>query len=310
MFLACRFSRDIGAVAALPPMRRISGVAAVAASALLSGCFLIPQSGPEEDTRGGFHDVTINWRMLNLDGTPMSACPPGYTTIFAHLYVQGLVEPEDAFLQLPCTAQGSLTQPVATSGRLMDPATKNLGAHAYWEYTGQKDFWLDVTEETGNSYAARSFVRYVENLSSDQTIDFDIYPEGGVAVAAWELDSTLTGAPLASCASAGVDEIEFAYRVYTDTNAPLVVAAKWPCTAVDPDFYFDPDGSRLLDPNAPGNYNLGSGHTKGIAPEAYFVELRAKRAGVIVGRSMSVYHSEKGNIPRRVQNTEIPIDDR
>ncbi len=283
-------------------------MAAVAASALLSGCFLIPVSEDEEDTRGDFHDITINWRMLNLDGTPMTACPPGFTTLVAHLYVLGYVEPSDALLKQTCTPQGSLTQPVATSGKLMDPETKDLAVHGYYPYSGMKDIWLDVTEETQSALAAQSLLRHYENLGSDQTIDFDIYPAGGVAVAAWELDSTLTGAPLASCAAAGVDEVELAYRVYSDTNAPLVVAGKWPCTNDDEDFYYDPDGNSTL--RSPDDHRLGAGHTKGIAPEDYFVELRAKRSGTVVGRSMSVYHGEKGNIAHRVSSAEIPIDDR
>lgn len=77
-----------------------------------------------DDTRAGLHDVTAKWHLRQLDGTLMAACPPGFTDIFVHLYKgPSYVEPPDALVRTPCTPEGSLTQPVATEGRLLDPNT-------------------------------------------------------------------------------------------------------------------------------------------------------------------------------------------
>ncbi len=291
-------------------MRSSSLIASLAASALLSGCFLIPASEEEEDQRTGFHDVTISWKLKNLDGSVMSSCPAGFTNLYIHMYKSGYVEPEDAFQNIPCTPTGSITAKLATGGKLMDPESRDLAVHAWYEYDSWKDIWIDVTEETLRVTAATSSLHYIPNLTSDTSIDFDIYPAGGIPVVTWQLDSTLTGATLASCASAGVDTIEYAHRLWDDMNAPLVVHGSWPCTNVDPEFYYDPDGnSTLLSPDDP---KLGSGHvTKAFAPETYFVELRAKRNGQVVGTTTEAsFVSEKGNTPHRVLGAQIRITDR
>jgi hypothetical protein len=152
-----------------------------------------------------------------------------------------------------------------------------------------------------------SSVYYVDALTSDTTIDFDLSPGGGVGVAAWSLSSSLTSAPLTSCATAGVDQIEYAVRPYNDDTAPLVVGGSWPCEQIDPYFYYDPDGnSTLLDED----YELGSGHTRAYAPDDYYVELRAKRAGAVVGRGMGSFSAVDENGAHRINGSDIPINDR
>ena len=272
----------------------------------LASCVL-PSSGDEDDTRSGFHDVTVGWRLMNLDGSVMTSCPPGFTNLVTHLYVDGYVEPPDALIETPCTPQGSLTQPVATGGRLLDPEAEAEGYNAYFPYSPIKDIWIDLTEETRTAYAARSYLYHLENLASDKTIEFDIYPEGGVGVLAWTLISSLTSAPLSSCAAASVDEIEVAVRPWSDDTAPLQVIGTWPCDAVDPYFYYDPNANTtLLDEQ----YELGSGHTRAVAPGEYFVELRAKRGGSIVGTADSSVITGSENDAERILDSEIPVTDR
>jgi len=278
------------------------------ASALASGCIL--SGNQPDDSRSGFHDVTVTWHLKNIDGTPKTSCAAGFTTLYLHLYRQGFVEPPDALVKLPCTPDGSTTQRVATAGNLLDPSTRD-SAHAYFDYTPEKDIWLEVTEETDSVFSAVSFLYYVDNLSGDITIDYDIYPDGGMGVAPWSLNSGLTGAPLTSCATAGVDTIEYAVRPYADETAPLVVGGSWPCTQIDPYVYYNPDGNSTLidDP-----YTLGSGHTRAYAPDTYFVELRAKRAGVVVGKTDMTdpphVELQTGNSFHKISPSSIPITDR
>jgi hypothetical protein len=272
---------------------------------LLLGCLPNEQA---DDSRSGFHDVTVRWHLRKLDGSVMASCPAGFTTLFTHLYVAGFVEPPDALVKTPCTPEGSFTQRVATGGELVDPKTIHDEVHGYYDYHPSKDIWMDVTEETQTAYAAVSFLRHIE-LTSDTTIDFDIVPDGGVGVAAWRLVSKSTGAPLTSCASADVDEIEYATRPYVDDTAPLVVGGSWPCNQVDPFFFYDPDGnSTLLDPD---EYELGSGHTRALPPDSYYVELRAKRAGVIVGRSVDAsFYAYTKNAAHKINDPDIVMNDR
>jgi hypothetical protein len=182
-------------------------------SALSSGCLSSLSDEKADDSRSAFHDVTVRWHIKNLDGTVMASCPAGFTTLATHLYRVGFVEPPDGLIMTPCTPEGSLTKPVATEGYLIDETTRDEAVHGYYDYTPQKDIWIDVTEETQSAYAAVSFMYYVENLTSDMTIDFDLFPNGGVGVAAWSLSSSHSTAPLTSCATAGVDEIEYATRL-------------------------------------------------------------------------------------------------
>ena len=270
-----------------------------------SGCFLIPPEEKSDDSRSGFHDVTVKWHLRKNDGSLLSACPPGFTTVVTHLYVVGFVEPPDALIQTPCTPEGSITQPVATAGELLDPESAD-STKAYYDYHPEKDIWVDITEQTQTTYLASSFYFHTE-VTANQTIDFDIYPEGGIGVAAWELTSAANGAPLPKCQDAGVDEIEYAYRPYGDETAPLVVGGSWPCSQIDPYFYYDPDGnSTLIDKDA---FQAGSGHTKGLAPMSYYIELRAKRAGVVVGKSVDAsLNGDSQNIPHRIHSPIIPID--
>jgi hypothetical protein len=93
------------------PLVRVASsslLAWVAASSISCG------AGSKDDTRSGFHNVTVKWHLKNLDGTAMSACPAGFTTLVTHLYKIGYVEPPDALIVQPCTPDGSLTKPVAT----------------------------------------------------------------------------------------------------------------------------------------------------------------------------------------------------
>jgi len=278
------------------------------ASVLSAGCGLTSVDERADDSRSGFHDVTVRWHIRNVDGTVMRSCPAGYTTLVTHLYSVGFMEPPDALVTTPCTPEGSLTRPVATAGDLKADETcdQSVTVCGFYPYSPTKDIWMDITEETQSVYAAKSFYYHVEALASSTTIDFDIYPDGGVAVAAWSLTSSLTSARLTSCATARVDEIEYAVRPYGDDTAPLVVGGRWPCTQVDPYFYYDPDGnSTLFDPD---EYELGTGHTRGYLPGDYYVELRAKRAGVIVGRGEGSFVGRGENEAHRINGTEIPID--
>ncbi|HTL34313.1 MAG TPA: hypothetical protein VL326_14400 [Kofleriaceae bacterium] len=271
----------------------------------VAGCLL--ESGKADDSRSGFHDVTVKWHLRKLDGSLMAACPAGFTTLYTHLYRLGYVEPPDALVETPCTPEGSLTQKLATAGDLIDESTRDQDAHGYYDYHPEKDIWIDVSEETGRVNAASSFLMHTE-LKADMTIDFDIVPEGGVGVAAWQLISKGTMAPMASCASAGVDEIEYATRSYNSSD-PLVVGGSWPCTQIDPFFYYDPDGNSTL-PDADA-FQLGTGHTRALAPDSYYVELRAKRAGVVVGKSLDAsFYSMDKNEAHKINGAQIIIDDR
>lgn len=276
-------------------------------SSLATGCFLSEGSEREDDTRSDFHDVTVNWQLKNLNGTPMSACPTGFTKMVTHLYKYPFVEPPDSIVRMPCTPNGTLTRSLATAGDLIDENSRGTAAVAYYDYEPRKEIWLDVTEETEETFAAQTPF-YVTQLTSDLTIDFDIYPDGGVGVSAWSLVSSATSAKLASCAAAGVDEIEYAVRDYSDDTAPLVVGGSWPCDHADPYFFYSPRGNfNIPDPE---EHQLGVGHTKGYAPGSYFVELRAKRAGVVVGRSMSSMNMDGKNSAIRILDDEITITDR
>ncbi|MEZ4363311.1 MAG: hypothetical protein R3B48_24255 [Kofleriaceae bacterium] len=284
-----------------PPLAR--GLASLLMLAALPACFT---NGDPDDSRSGFHDVTVTWHIRNLDGSVKAACPPGYTTLVFHLYNVGYSEPPDSLVMMPCTPEGSVTRPLATAGRLIDEETRDQGVHAYYPYAPQKDIWVDVTEATRSAYAAVSFLYHIENLAEDRTIDFDLYPDGGVGVVPVALSSALTGAPLTSCEVAGVDEIEYATRRYSDDTAPLVVGGSWPCTQIDPYFFYDPDGnSTLIDDEV-----IGSAHTRAFAPESYFVELRAKRAGEVVGTVAASVNIEGKNAAHKVNGATIPINDR
>jgi len=281
----------------------VSIAVSVLISSLATGC----PSSDDGDTRSDFHDVTVSWHLKKLDGQVMSACPAGFTKLVIHLYKTGYVEPPDSIVRMPCTPEGSLTQSLPTAGEVLDESTRGTSGEAYYAYEPRKDFYIDVTEETEQTFAAKTPVYYT-TLTSDLSIDFDIYPDGGVGVSAWSLVSSLTTSKLASCASAGVDEIEYAMRPYNDDTAPLVVGGSWPCTHADPYFYYSPGGN--FDIPDPDEFQLGVGHTKGYAPGEYFVELRAKRGGTIVGSSMSSMIIDTKNSADRILNDEITISDR
>jgi hypothetical protein len=268
---------------------------------LVPGCLV-----NDFDSRGDFHDVTVNWSLKNLDGTTMSACAPGFDTLVLHLYKVGYVEPADGIVTAPCTPTGSLMQSLATSGELGDPAT---GAY---DYEPHKDIYLDITEPTQTVSAATSSLYHVE-LRDDLTIDFDIYPEGKIGVAAWRLQSKLTTAYIPSCEAADVDTVEFWARPFDD-KAPLVKVGSFPCDYNDPYYYYDPVGSgRLIDAD---DFELGSGHTVGLEPidEGYFFELRAMRGGAIVGTteesSLSFSFSGAANAAEKIYMPDIVMNDR
>lgn len=289
------------------PHRLTRSFPLVLSFATATGCIPFSSGGQEDDSRSGFHDVTVNWSLRNVDGSLMTSCPPGFTTMYANLYRNpgGLVAPPDAELILPCTPQGSFTQPVATGGELKDPS----GSGGFFDYTPEKDILLAVTEETLSEYAAETSLYYIEALTSDLTLDFDIYPDGGVGVIAWQFESTLTSAPIPSCAAAGVDQIEAAIRPFFDEQAPLVVVGTWGCSDVDPYQYYEPNGNgfALID----DQFELGSGTTRGIAPGEYFAEVRAKRAGVVVGTTVEGQVIIDGeNDANPITPAVIPINDR
>ena len=275
-------------------------------SVMLSGCFLSSSSSEDFDTRGDYHNVTLNWHIKNVDDSP-AACPAGFTTMFIHMYVLGYAEPADSLFQLPCASDGSITKPIATSGYFVPEDQRDLSVPGKYPYSPLKDFWVDISEETYTKKAAVSFERHVESLDGDMTVDFDIYPAGGVGVLAWRLLSAGSGAPLSSCQTAGVDTVEAALRPYDDDTAPLQLAGSWPCDKADPFFYYNPVGnSTLIDPN---NYQLGSGHTHAVTPHdaGYYVELRALHGGQIVGTAPSSFYPPSMNGADTLSKYEIPI---
>jgi hypothetical protein len=291
----------------MEPRSRVPAAMLIALAPMFVGCFLAGSEERPDDSRSGFHDVTVSWTLRNLDGSVMTQCPAGYTTIYANLYESWwiLQPPPDAEVRVPCTPQGSFTRPVATEGELRDTAEGSYGG--YFPYHANKDLMLRVTEETLSSVAASTeTANYpVAALTSDLSVDFDLYPDGGVAMAAWQLQSSLTSAPLTSCAGAGVDEIEAAIRPFADESAPLVVAATWPCDSVDEyirDFHASEGGAE--------EYVLGAGATAGLAPGSYFVELRAKRAGAVVGTVDGDVEISEGNTYSAIRPAMIPIGDR
>jgi hypothetical protein len=76
----------------------------------------------------------------------------------------------------------------------------------------------------------------------------------------------------------------------------------------NPYFFYSPRGNFQI-PDA-DEHQLGVGHTKGYAPGDYFVELRAKRAGVVVGRSESSMIMDDQNSAIRISHDDITITDR
>lgn len=258
----------------------------------------------DSDLPSGFHDVTVNWQLKNPDGSLLASCPPGFSTIYINFYrnYDGVGAPAEAEAKLPCTVQGTITKEVATQGNQYQEDG------SYFPYVAQKDFILIVTEETLSSEAARTAYYYVDELKADLTLDFVLYPAGGTGTLAWQFESTLTSAPLASCASAGVDEVEVAIRDYYEPGDPLVVVGTWPCNNIDPYNYYEPNGNGFPQIDEP--YEMGSGTTKGLAVGTYFAETRAKRAGVVVGKVDGQLTIEGQNDVNPVWPAKIPIDDR
>lgn len=252
---------------------------------------------------GDFHNVTFNWHLKNNDGTAMAACPAGFDKLIFRMYKDGYVEPPGSIERKPCTPSGTLTKSIPTSGVV--ESTTEPGS--YYDFETKKDFDIELTEETEEVYAAKTDW-YRTELTADLTMDFDIYPAGGYGVASWELRSMNTGAALISCAAAGVDEIEYAVRPFTDDQAPLVVGGSWPCDHKDPYFKYSPGGNFPIPDDE--EHDLGVGHTKGYAPLSYYVELRAKRAGVVVGKSESSMNISDGNTSDRIHDDFMIITDR
>lgn len=272
--------------------------------ALLPSCVAAKDSF---DTRADFHDVTVSWHIKNLDDTT-APCPTGFTTLFIHLYNAGFVEPPDALLKLPCTSEGSVTTPVATSGYFVAEENRDQPEPGRYLYHPLKDIWIDLSEETFTAKAATSFLYYVAALDNDLTLNFDLYPAGGVGVVAWRLLSAASGAPLTSCKGAGVDTIEAAARPFGDDAAPLQVIGRWPCDQYDPYFHYDPVGNGAL--VQPDTYQLGSGHTRAVAAidSGYFVELRALRGTQVVGKKATSFIAPSKNGAAPISDGEIPID--
>lgn len=263
--------------------------------------------GKADDSRSGFHDVKVSWHIRNVDGTLVSSCPPGFTTVFAYLYRLSNAEPPDSLIKTPCTPEGVLTQRLPTAGELLDEPTRGREPQAYFDYSPHKDLYVHVAEDTGLRTAAVSPVYHVEALTSDLSVDFDLYPAGAVALANWSFQSGLTGATL-TCSTAGVDQVEVAVRRFSNDTEPLVTVGTWPCDQKDPYFYYDPrNGFPFIDPD---NNHLGSGHTRALAPETYFVEKRAKRNGVVVGRYETQVTIEAGTKAGVVQAGSVTITDR
>ena len=92
--------------------------------ALSAGCLETDEG--RKDTRDGFHDVTVNWHIRNVDGTLVSSCPPGFTTLVTHMYHDGYVEPPDGLIKTPCAPEGSFTQPLPTEGQMPDVGTHQV----------------------------------------------------------------------------------------------------------------------------------------------------------------------------------------
>lgn len=268
-----------------------------------------PDAAPpeESDTPSVPRKLTINWHFKGINGNAI-ACPTGFSVMEIWITNDQYDGYWQHVLEVPCSSSdGTHSETVYTAGR------EQVEDGGWWTHGKIHDVRLKVTDPTGQSVAAGAPYlahgsppppgRFV-TLDQDRTLDFDIYPGGGYGFAQWHLISNNTGAPLVSCAAAGVDKIRFTYFVgyYPGTTTPVVT--EWPCDAKDIDFA--PDDS---------SYELGSGRTRTVAPESYYGTFEALRGGVVVGTrggdgDAIGFDSDPGNSAFRITNANITITDR
>ena len=87
-----------------------------------------------------------------------------------------------------------------------------------------------------------------------------------------------------------------------------MVVGTWGCSDSDPYQYDEPNGNGF--PQIDEEYELGSGTTGGIEVGDYKVELRAKRAGTVVGMVEGELTIEAQNDANPITPAVIPITDR
>jgi hypothetical protein len=237
---------------------------------LLPGC--IPTGGGEDDdTRGDQHTLTVNWSIKNADGTAHSCAPPFDTLVIVATAVDGNSYQDSVSATVPCTATGSTSLDIYTSGELDfklpdDPTTYT------WTYFPTQEVVIYNTEDSGKNSRADSIERLV-TLDANKRVDVELYPEAGFAMFQWELQSMATSAYM-TCETGDVDQVSFTYREFYDEAAPMVTDM-WSCDNIDSDFPYLSEG-RVFD--------AGNGRSRPLPAGSYIGTTRALRGGIEVGR--------------------------
>jgi len=239
--------------------------------------------GDDADTRGDKHSLTVNWALKQPGGAP-AACPAGFENL-ALWAVSGDDDGEVLDI-MPCQPSGSRTLELYTSGerRFMmddDPDTTYVES-----FTPDYRVTLYATDPTGEIERAVSLASWL-TLDSDQTLNMELYPDGGVLLFSWELFSGFTDGFIYSCEAGSIDEVELRYRPFTvegDPPAPLTGTTRWPCTETHDDHYYL------------NSYAVGQGFTPALPPNDYVAEMVGFRSGVAVASDTSVsFKIETGN---------------
>lgn len=270
----------------------------MAAAALLTGCTSLT-GGEDDDSRGDQHSLTINWNVRNADGSPHSCAPPFDTLLIVVTGLgDGLERGAYETIKVPCTATGSQTASIYTSGSMNfkmegDPTTYTN------EYFPTQEVVIFNTEDTGMNIRAES-IASVLTLDGDKTVTVDLYPEAGFAMKLWQIKSMATDSWL-RCEAGDVDQVSYTYRDFNDVNAPMVTDT-WSCDNVDPDFPYLSEG--LV-------FDAGNGRTRALVPGSYIGTMRALRNGTEVGREDdSEMMIETGNKVTRAGSSTLVILDR
>jgi hypothetical protein len=238
----------------------------------LSGCMLLAED-ELEDSRGGKRTLTINWKVKQPGGAD-APCPPG----FAHLVLASTTVEQSGqdWRIVPCATSGTEVVEVYTSGERkfhMEGDDATVYTESFTENYIETMF---ITDPTGSIERARSLPIRLK-MYRDQTIDIEIYPDGGHFLQSWQLWSDLTNSRAFTCEAVAVDEIELRYRLFTFDGEPEAPTktVRWPCMQRFEDFYISDNAS-------------GQGFVPELAPESYVGSLIALRNGVEVGRNDEV----------------------
>lgn len=135
---------------------------------------------------GETHVTTATWHVIDLASRTETGCPLGFDTMVVNsqeLDANG--DPVGATIQdqFDCTSQTGTTSPLAP---------------------GRYETYLEITN--GTQTYARSLSQVLD-LASDQTMDVEIFNDGGYFSFTWDLVGADTGTPLA-CADVAADGIE------------------------------------------------------------------------------------------------------